>query len=593
VSLILVIGRMIPFSSARLGLILFLSALLPLAASAQEPDTTEQQLPDIAPREFEIRGQLQISFPTLERQPLQGFASPPSVPSVPDDHTPYLETYKQALETLPESLPEPETASSSFERPEAARTGFLEFGGGRYTSRFAEGHLSFPLSNQQTVSLEGNYFGMAGFSPYSGPAADLDTPTDQVDGTVQFESRHDDVTVRVAARAAGSGYTLYGEPALAGISDPDAPERSTLSGGLEAALQTRGSVSSRLEATVSRSAYDTELGASTDTFWEQRFGLTGRLSAPLGASSVHLDLSAARSTFGGDVSDESGYEVDGGFAATLVDRDGLRVRGGGRVLTFEAPANPRLTDPGTIEATYIVPQARAEWALSSSATLFAENRPHLARQGLDALYRHNPYAKHAPSVRPTLFTTDAASGVQVSTGVLSLRAEAGYRYAPSYRYFSRTSPNPQRPSALADPGLNVQHGSARILHGGAEVALQGQSPVEASLRLSVRDGELVGPDGSLPYFSPVVAEGMFSVSFNDQKGLIQTTGTIESSRPVDVTGTPEVDPYVAFDLEGSYEITPLLEAVLELRNVGPSAPERWARYPRPPTVVSGGFRIHW
>jgi len=581
---------MFAFPYRRLGLILVLSALLPFAAAAQDPDTTDQQLPDIAPQEFEIRGQLQVSFPSLERQPLQGFASPPSVPSVPDDRTPYLGTYKQRLENLPESLPEPEATSASFERPEPARTGFLEFGGGRYTSRFAEGHLSLPVSTDQTVSLEGNYFGMAGFSPYSGPASGLDTPADQADGQVQFESRHDDVTVRAAAHAAGSGYTLYGEPGLATRSDPEAPDRSGLSGGLEAALQTRGSIRSRVRAALSRAAYDTDLGTASETFWEQRLGLDGRTSVPLGATSAHLDLSAVRSSYGGDVPDDSGYEIDGGFAATLLDRDGLRIRGGGRVLAFDAPATLRQSLPGSVEATFIVPQARVEYALTPSTTVFGENRPRLRHQGLDALYRRNPYAQHAPSVQPTLFTTDAASGVHVSTGALNLTAEAGYRYAPNYQFFSRPGTSSR---ALADPGLSVQYGSARILHGGVEVALQGRSPVEASLRLSVRDGELVGPEASIPYFSPLRAEGMFSVSFADQKGLIQTTGTIESPRPVDVSGTPEVDTYVSFDLEGSYEITPLLSAVLELRNVGPSAPERWARYPRPPAVVSAGFRIHW
>jgi len=574
----------------RLGLILFLSALLPLTVAAQDPDTTDQQLPDIAPQEFEIRGQLQVSFPSLERQPLQGFASPPSVPSVPDDRTPYLETYKQRLENLPESLPEPETASASFDRPAPARTGFLEFGGGRYTSRFAEAHLSLPVSTDQTVSVDGNYFGMSGFSPYSGPASGLDTPSDQADGRVQFESRHENLTVRAAAHASGSGYTLYGEPTLAGRSDPEAPDRAGRSGGLEAAIQTRGSVPSRVRAAVSRAAYETDLGATSDTFWEQRLGLDGQVSVPLGATGIHLDLSAVRSSYGGDVPDESGYEIDGGFAATLFDRDGLRVRGGGRVLTFDSPAPPRQSIPGSVEATFIVPQARLEFALSSSITFFGENRPHLDRQGLDALYHRNPYARHAPSVQPTLFTTDAASGLRVSAGVLNLTAEAGYRYAPNYQFFSRPARSP-RP--LADPGLRVQYGSARILHGGVEAALQGRSPLEASLRLSVRDGELVGPEAAIPYFSPFRAEGMFSVSFADQKGLIQTTGTIESPRPVDVSGTPEVDTYVSFDVEGSYEITPLLSAVLELRNVGPSAPERWARYSRPPAVLSGGFRIHW
>ena len=584
---------MFAFPYRRLGVILLLSALVPFAAAAQEPDTTDQQLPDIAPREFEIRGQLQVSFPSLERQPLQGFASPPSVPSVPDDHTPYLETYRQRLENLPQSLPEPEAVSTSFERPEPAQTGFLEFGGGRYTSRFAEGHLSFPLSDGQTVSVNGNYFGMAGFSPYSGPAAGLDTPSDQADGRIQFESRHERVTVRAAAHAAGSGYTLYGEPALAGQADPDAPDRSSRSGGLTAGFQTRGPVAARLDAAFSRSAYDTDRGSANETFWEQRVSADGRLSAPLGETRLYLDLSAARSTFGGDVPDHDGYEVDAGFGAMLVDSDGLQVRGGGRLLTFDAPAIPRQTDPQAVDATFIIPQARIEFDLTPSTTVFGENQPRLAKEGLDALYRHNPYAQHAPSVRPTLYTTNAASGVEVSAGAINLRAEAGYRYAPSYRFFSRPSPGGQGPSPLLDPGLAVQYGSAQILHGGAELALQGLSPVEASLRLSVRDGELVGPEASIPYFSPVVAEGMFSVSFADQKGLIQTTGTIEGPRPVDVSGTPEVDTYVSFDVEGSYEITPLIDAVLELRNVAPSSPERWARYTRPPAVVSGGFRIHW
>ncbi|PSQ99939.1 MAG: hypothetical protein BRD51_01225, partial [Bacteroidetes bacterium SW_11_64_17] len=34
----------------------------------QDPDTT--QLPEIAPREIEIRGERQIDLPSLERQPL-------------------------------------------------------------------------------------------------------------------------------------------------------------------------------------------------------------------------------------------------------------------------------------------------------------------------------------------------------------------------------------------------------------------------------------------------------------------------------------------------------------------------------------------
>ena len=570
-----------------------LIGLLPLPLLAQDPDTTAQQLPEIAPREIEIRGELQVSFPSLERQPLRGFASPPAVPGLPQDHTPFLEPYKQELEQLPESLPTPELATTSFSRPAPPETGYMEVGGGRYASRFAEGHLTFPLTARQTLSLNADYFGTAGFSPFSGTASGVETLTDQADAELRFESRHDGVTLRAFAHGAGSRYTLYGEPMLALSPSAEAPERSHVSGGLGATIRTYGTVDSRVEVTYDRTAYDTEFPSTTETFREGRLGVDGRLSAPLGASELDLDVRAARSTYGGDVTDDSGYEVGAGLSALLAETDRLSVRAGGRVLRFEAPATPRAPAPGTAEATFIVPQVRAEFSLAPGATLFAENAPALTRRGLSELYLQNPYAVHAPSVRPTLYTTRAESGLRVGLGPVQLRGQVGFRYAPSYRYFLSPGSGAPSPSGLQDPGLAVEYGSARILHGGAELALQGVRPVEAALRLSVRDGTLVGPDVALPYFSPVVAEGLFSVSFADQRGLLQTTGAVESPRPVGRGGSREVDTYVSFDVEGSYEVTSLLDVVLEVRNLSPSPPERWARYPRPPAILSGGFRIHW
>jgi hypothetical protein len=125
------------------------------------------------------------------------------------------------------------------------------------------------------------------------------------------------------------------------------------------------------------------------------------------------------------------------------------------------------------------------------------------------------------------------------------------------------------------------------------LALLGIQGMEASAGISVRDGVLVGDDDAIPYFSPVVANAMLSVSFADQRGLLQTTGTIESPRPVDRAASDEVRTFVSFDVEGSYEVTSLLDVVLRLRNLGPRAPKRWARYPQPPATVMGGFRIHW
>ena len=571
-----------------LGLLLLIGGLS-APALAQQPDTTDQQLPEIAPREIEIRGELQVSFPSLERQPLRGFASPPTAPTVPDGRIPYREPYKQALENLPESLPAPQTASASLPRPAPSKTGFVEIGGGRYASRFAEGHVSVPLSSRQTVSVDADYFGSSGFSPFGGQAPSVETPTDQADARVRFESRHDGLTFRAAAHGAGSQYTLYGEPALALSPGRTAPDRSSLRGGLDAELRTYGRVDSRVALSYGRAAYDTQRPTATQTFAENRFGVDGRLTAPLAETEVQLDVRAARSTFGGDVPDATGYEVDGGLGATLVDTDRLTVQAGGRVLTFEAPGSPRTSASSPVEAVFIVPDGRAELSLSPDATLFAENRPTLSREGLSSLYEQNPYAAHAPAVLPTLYTTRLQSGAEVGLGPLRLRGQVGYRYAPSYRYFF----SPTSGGSLSDPGLQVGYASARILHGGARLALEGLRTVEAALSLSVRDGTLPGSDAQIPYLSPVVAEGLFSVSFADQRGLLQTTGTVESPRPPRVGAGTDIDTFVSFDVEGSYQITAQLDVVLEVRNLSPSAPERWGRYPRPPTIVSGGFRIHW
>ena len=78
-----------------------MAALIPVAvlalrtASAQDPQPV---LPNLAPREVEIRGQLVIQFPALERQPLIGFNPPPRIPTIPADRRPLVEEYKQNRE---------------------------------------------------------------------------------------------------------------------------------------------------------------------------------------------------------------------------------------------------------------------------------------------------------------------------------------------------------------------------------------------------------------------------------------------------------------------------------------------------------------
>ena len=86
-------------------LVLFLAAHSIPAFARQ--DTV---LPDLAPREVEITGDLTIAFPTLRRQPIVGFNPPPRVPDIDSNRRPFTEAYGQASADLPPSplqAPEP------------------------------------------------------------------------------------------------------------------------------------------------------------------------------------------------------------------------------------------------------------------------------------------------------------------------------------------------------------------------------------------------------------------------------------------------------------------------------------------------------
>lgn len=573
----------------RLLCALLLVGMAPgLAAAQEEGEDDEPQLPEIAPREIEILGELQLGFPTLERQPLVGFASPPSIPSVPEDRSPYVEPYKQSLEDLPESLPSQETVSPSVTSPPTPKQGLLEIGGGRYASRFLRSHFSFPLTTRQTLSVQADYDGTEGFTPF--PNADLTTPDDNVEGRVQFESRHDAVSFQAGLHGTGTRYTLYGLPSVGTSSS--APERTGIAGGGRLQLRTHGSVTSSVRLQYDHTQYDTQLdptdAASTALFREGRLEGHGAATFPIGTTEARIDVSGSRSTLGGDVPANTAYSVDGGAALQIIDSDRLSVRAGGRVLGFESPADPSLSSSPSATASFVLPQGRAELSLSSAVSIYAQNTPHLTGGSLSHLYAQAPYAAHAPSIRPTLSTTDAETGLLLSYGSVRFRTTGGLQYAPSYPFVE--SPTG---SGTSSQSQQIGYGSAQILHGGAELALQGIDGLEASAGLSVRDGTLVGDDTVIPYFSPLVANAMVSLSFSDGRGRLETTGTVESPRPVDRLETDDVRTYVAFDVEGSFEVTSLLHAVVRFENLAPRAPKRWSRYPRPPATVMGGFRIHW
>lgn len=589
-------GSRRPFPSTAVRTCLLLPLMLAIAFQAQaqdQPETSEDdpQLPEIAPQEIEIRGELQINLPSLQRQPLTGFRVPRSIPAYPTDRLPPAETYKQELDALPQSRPDVELAAPALSGSEDPATGMVEAGGGRYFNRFAGGRLDLPVTTNESFTLSGDYAGTNGHEPFDGSS--IDTPYDALDGAVRFQSRRSVVSVDAGVHGAYDSYDLFGarlSPTAPRLSPQ--PDRTGWTVGGNASIRTHGRIPVSLAVGLDNTTYETQIRpdsiADAQSFSASRFDASASVSLPLGRSQADLDAQVTvggldgSGVFEGDVA-----TLDAGGDALLVRRGALALRGGARLLTFRAPVAPTTEASPTATATFIAPAFRAQWQARPGFQVYAQNAPRLTPNTLASVMRENPYLEPAPGLRPTLETTRAEAGVEISTGSVRITASAGYRYAPSFLHFT-----PDRRSGYEEGVFRSAYESARIIHGGGSIALQGVERFQASLGLRIRDGELTERNRSIPNFAPLTVDAMVSTSFLEDRGRIRVTAEALGPRPrSSANASEDVGTYADVDIEGSYAISPLMDVVARIENIG--ATERWNRYERPPAVVSGGIRIHW
>lgn len=590
--------------AAALAVAALCVALAPAPAAGQEEPDSEQaqpndpRLPEIAPREFEIRGQRQIDFPSLERQPLRGFASPPTVPTLPPERLPYVPTYRQDRAELPQSLPEPALASSPLSSSPPPARGLIEARGGRYFSRHLSARVQAPLSTTETITLSADYDGLEGFQPYD--ASPLETPSDVLDARLGFETRRSSVAVEAGLFGRYDDYTLYGARPLTTAPVLPAPERSSATGGADLDLQVRGPVAFEAGLAYRRSSHDTRFVpdsvGSAATLEEGRIAVSSALSFDVGRRTVRLEADAASSGFGSrSALDGDVRSADAGGSVVFVKEEGLQVRAGARLLAFSAAGDPaRPVGSGTASAAFFSPSASVEWTLTPAVTVYARNRPGLDARSVGDVYDRNPFAGHAPALRPTLTTTRVRTGAEIAAGPLQIDAHGGYRYAPTFLYFApSTAPGFPTAPGGASGIFDTAYGSAEIFEAGARAALHGPDRVQASVGFSVRDGTLTGPGVTIPNFAPVTGRAAVTYSFAGADGFVRLSGTFESPRFIDRTETEKVGSHLSADLKGSYALTDLIDLTAALQNVGSGTLERWERYPRPPAIFSAGLRIHW
>lgn len=572
-------------------------------AVAQEQSSAPPALPDIAPREIEIRGTLEIALPSLQRQPLSGFNPPPRIPDVPPNRAPYVGRYTPEGRDLPQPTPDPPQLQVQLNEPAAPLNGELEAGGGRYFTRFATGRLWVPLSNQESLTLEGDYRGSAGFEPFE-EQPEAESPFDTFTGEVGLQSRHESVSFNAHLGGFLDTYTLYGTTVnTANPLSPSVqprPERMGTHLEAHADLQTHGTVEVGFHGTVSGTEYETTVFSGTPTndslLAERRIQLGGDLRVPVGTAQGRVDAQFHTAGLGTDARFDNDLSAfDGGIQAVLFTRPDLRVRVGGRFLatSVNPVAAPSFTERRS--ARFFAPSLAVDWTASDILSLYLENTPDVTANPLASLVQENPYVFGSTSVQPALRTTDAEGGMRLFTGPFQFVAHAGYRYTVNRPYFSSLSPAAETPSQpLYDTGtFAIRYASARTIRAGAEVSLQRMGGVEVSIGGSYRNAALVGPDVAVPYVAPLSGYTVVSYAFAGQKGLIQLTGRVEGARYTDETETTEVDPYLDLDLEATFDVTSSLGLLFSLENMAGAAPERWAQYPQPPFVFTSGLRVQW
>lgn len=593
----------------KTGLTLILAGFLLLPhsdhqqATAQRQDTTGAILPDISPREVEIRGQLEISFPSLQRQPLIGFNPPPRVPEIPGTRRPFIEDYKLASADLPNTpLGQPDPPDVSSLSDIQAIQGELEASAGRYLGRILRARLSAPLSRSGSIYGKVDYQGTEGYI-LEKDFSDLRNPYDGTVAVLGLQNIGSKVGLGIELDGAVDAYTLFGTNILQNgdlSSEIILPDRNGITGGAEfwVRSQSAAAINTQFRLRYSGTRYQTDLFDNTLTALprleqdEQRLSGAINVGVPfsIGAFLVSADLSGA------GLNDEtlfdfSVYSMDigSGFRIDLGPRFNILL--GGRYI------GSSFLEGGQEEfRSFLTGDAQLNLYLSSGLYLYAHNTPGIDKNTLWDTFRKNPYTidmPDRPMLQSTLRPVDAEAGFKFFKGIIQIAARAGYMTSPNYLFFEGDTDPPGTGYSYRRGVFTMNYGDVEILHADGDVSFSLPGGFHAKLGISVRDGQLTDGEQHIPYFSPIISENMVSYSFSEEKMLLQLFTTYHSSRYHNRLSDTKVDDYVDLDLLYSYKLNQGLGLIARIDNIIGSRVEHWQHYAESPLSVSLGMRVLW
>jgi hypothetical protein len=567
---------------------LFAALLVVPTARAQD----EPVLPDLTPREVEIRGELTIRFPSLRRQPLVGFNPPPRIPDIAADRRPFAEPYKQERADLPLSplrTPTAPAVASYLDGP--VFVGQVEGGVGRYTERFILADLAARPGSALHWTVDGSYRGRTGFEAYPEAEARYEQGSFAAQGVAPLGG----IDIGASMEGLVSNYALYGVVPTFENLDAPLPERDVRGGTVGALLgRNRGTVRVKLEGALGASSIRTDV-AGTDGSLERgaeredrTTSLGGSLETVGQTLGVWLAADYAKTTPVEDSTPSAAadrYSAGGGVRLE-VGRVG-RLSAGVRVLGVGRDALSELEDDRSF--SYLSPDVRLDAAIGPNLRLEVSQRPGTTSARLRDLYGEQPYLVDSPVVEPEIWPVDAKGRLTAALGSVELALAAGYRRSPNRRYFEHD------PTNVLDfvRGISTaRHGKSSEADAAVDVIGYFGPSVQAGIGATVRSARLTELDTDVPYVAPWTLRSLISAALLDGRGLVQVTMRVEGPRDRDLAGSLELPAFADLDFLASYRVTRNASVVFRLDNVGGNRPE-WDRYLRPSAVYTAGVAWEW
>ncbi len=569
------------------------------ALGQQVDDQGQPVLPDLAPREVEIRGQLQISFPSLRRQPLVGFNPPPRVPEIPLDRRPLIEPYRDAGASVNRTQlkkPDPPgVASLSGAEPFWAEA---ELSAGRYFSRLLRGVASRAFGPDRRLDVSVRYEGSDG-RDLPGAVEEIKNANDDLSGALAYRVDGDRLRASAEVRGFATSYTLYGLDSSAGGSVTTNPGREGRHGLMRFSIGTGKTtrVDFNLGGSLEGSRYTSELFAgapivdpSTERT-EQRGSVFGSLSVPLSGASGYVSGSASW----------AGLDA-GGFVGSDVSHSEIGVGLSRRTERLSLSAGPRLLRVGfdagvggvtgeDRDAMYLSADVDLRYKSGGALTIIATNKPSVMANSLATLFTTNPYLVTEPAIQPTILSVDAEAGLLFSSGPFQFKTSVKLRQSPNWMYMVASTGSGT--STVAGGFFETGYGEARVTSAGGELAVSLPASVQLSTALYVHDAELTAREVQVPYHPRLSAQVGVSVPFASRRGMLQVTGRFAGERYTDLQEVEQADPFLDLDIYARYDLRRSVGLIARVQNVGIGDDEIWAGYPLSPFVVMAGVRVLW